>query len=282
MELLKRARSAVAGTAVLVVLAVLASRQALTYRSFLPVANQTGHPTTGIAWAPGWTVDLVRDDFGLYHYAHSVSHSPTWLARGGIPYLHPGNEAAAISGIRAANYCGWVIFLNEPDRPDQNDMTPAEAAAMYARVRPQLPCNRFAVGNPIDLSWLDAFLPLIHRWPGDVVGIHIYQDNNSNDPRAPGFVWPSEWIDTAVRIAAAHGWPSEIAVTEFGVPNQWGENDRRLYLRQVRSHPRVVLWLLYTSHCGGYSAHACQFNLYDEVSPRPPLTANGRMLQGYP
>lgn len=273
-------RMTVVGGAIIIAATIILNLSGRSYTYYMPLAPQTGHATAGIAWAPGWTVDLVRDDFGLYRYSHSASHAPTWLARGGIPYIRPGNEAAAVSGIKAAGYCGWVIFLNEPDRPDQDDLTPAEAAAMYARVRPQLACNRFAIGNSIDPAWLEAFLELARPWPGDVVGIHIYQNA---DPGDAEFVWPSAWIDAAVRLAQRNGMPASVAVTEFGMPNRWSDAERAEYLAQVRGHPRVVLWLLYTSHCGGYNAHACQFNLYDEVAqPRPPLTANGRLLSGYP
>lgn len=275
----KKAAVIAGGAAVLAAILLMTTTPRYTY--YFPIAPEGG-AVGGVAWAPAWSVSRIQRDFGLSHFTHSASYQEKWIRRGGIPYLRPDNEAKAIAALRAQQYCGWLIFLNEPDRPDQDNLTPQAAAAMYRRVRPQLPCATFIVGNPIDLAWADRFLALVKLRPGDVLGIHIYQDGRwSGNPSDPRFTWPAQWIDRAVVIAEKHGLPARIAVTEFGAKNTWSTDEIRRYTREVQWHPAVFLWLVYTSHCGGYSPEACSYNLY-ESRERPVITRFGRVLANVP
>ena len=109
-------------------------------------------------------------------------------------------------------YDGFVLAPNEPERPDQADMTPEEGKALYERIRAECPNCRIVWGNVSqELSgyeWFVDWLALFDEPPEiAAVGIHHYYFGANDHSNLP------EQLD----FYASYGWP--IWVTELGTHN---------------------------------------------------------------
>lgn len=66
---------------------------------------------------------------------------------GNTPMIRPDTLNAALAHFDATDYCGYVIFLNEPNVYTQDAVTPRQAAQMYRQVVTARPCLQIIAGN---------------------------------------------------------------------------------------------------------------------------------------
>lgn len=272
-----RRRAAAAGGSLATIAALLyaLSLSVTSYAAFAPAVRHECRRQIGMAWSPGALVDRARRDFCAPRYFHSASDTARWYNDGGIPVIRPDAYIQQLARLMADGYSGDVLLLNEPDRPDQDNVPPEEAARLYAVVVLNLPAARVVAPNAIDLAYLDAFLAAVgSSWrQTDAIGIHIYQPG---DPPRP-VTWPAAWYARAHDVMVAHGIKSALWVSEVGPSNAWQADDLARYYRELLDGPAEWIFI-YTPHCGGYNAHACRRNLYT-TADGDALTASGRALQ---
>lgn len=261
--------------------AVAAQRQPeQAYRAYLPIiARPRPGPAVCVAWAPGTLIDRARADFGSQSFFHSASYQAWWIEMGGIPVWRSPNQPGAFVDVAAAlrqqeDYRGIVLLFNEPDIVGQDGpLAPEDAAALYRLAVRLFPDVTFAVPNANSVWYLERFLEAVgdDLRPGDIIAIHMYQDTD-DEPT----VWPADWLARVFELADARD--NRVMVSEVGVSNNWSAAQQERYISELlASRATAVCW--YTPHCGGYSEHACQFNLYDDIDGNPSLTAAGLALQ---
>lgn len=76
-----------------------------------------------------------------------------------------------------AEYCGFLLFLNEPDLPPpQSNLTALRAAELYLELREELPCAKL-IGpqvSDIGLSWLVDWRESVYVLSGEYPTIYAY------------------------------------------------------------------------------------------------------------
>ncbi len=161
------------------------------------------------------------EEFGVRDL--SLLHSDwwyNWTARAGYladPTFVPMIWGRDIEGIADLAYPGrYTLIWNEPEYPTQANLSPQEAAQLYADVIwPTLGLtNKLIVGGVhfTHLDWVSDFLGLLDRrmWP---VGIHVHCYT--------GRSWSNgdtEWLRAARRfVYQMLGRRGELWITEAGV-----------------------------------------------------------------
>ena len=244
------------------------------YRAYLPmIATPPTYNNLGIAWRSGGQSGAV--DAQLIRATNGYFHSGTWAAL-------PGDTDAVqiIWGMRQVDFshiadmqCGeFIIGPNEPDRPDQANLTPAETAAYLVMMSHTCPGSTIIWWNGIWLGHLDASLTAVDgigvHVNGLTVGIHLYS------------LWPDDEpngrIDEACGILAAHGYECNLWVTEVGVCNEWpgAYFVAQDWLQQLGDNPHVDRIFWYTNSSGGYPT-PCNYDLIDNGG----LTIVGRAIR---
>ena len=136
-----------------------------------------------------------------YNWSASCPTSPPGCVPmswgGGDPNLSP-------------DYDGYLLFLNEPDRPDQANKTPQEGVTLYKALKAKYPLAKFVVGNSFYPIWLVDFYNLCkvdnNCIVPDIWGVHMYNGNRDFLPRnfelyeqyldqLPGIVWLTEFAN---------------------------------------------------------------------------------------
>jgi len=107
----------------------------------------------------------------------------------------------------------YLLGYNEPDRPDQSDIPPLEAAEAFAELSQTYPDKTLigpAVAGP-NTEWLDPFMEACQALGCriDFIGLHTYNRN------------PNVVMRNINTIAERYG--QKIFFTEFAVPNESDE-----------------------------------------------------------
>lgn len=246
-----------------------------SYFYFFPAVEHNCKYDIGMAWAPGNLVVKSQTDFCAQWYFHSASYNVANLPKGAVPIIRPANAGRAITALKT--YRGPCILLNEPDRPDQDNLAPKDAADFYFEMTKTLPNCKFVTPNSIDPKYFQAFFEAVKPYwrSQDKPGTHMYQAG-SGCP-APVF-YPNERITILTDVLSETGLDQTIWITEVGVPNCWSAPTIQDYYLQMFTNPNVDVTFIYTPHCGGYTPHACARNLYvDETGNR--FTTTGTVLR---
>lgn len=253
---------------------------------------RTQRAVRGVAWAPGWTVPFLKEDFGATTFFHSATTAPRWWPDGGIPIVRTVEHGRAgrfgwvrqLAALVDAGYGGFVIFGNEPDRPDQ-DAAAVESYAWQYRlaaawldraggprfsIREPRPRIDLVVGNAISATYTAELLRRVTLRPRDVLGIHIYQE--ARHPLQPGWLWPGAWIER-LQVLAGAAWPGQVWVTEYGVEKAWELDVARRFVDEVETCAEVTHAFAFTTHPGTAVGHAGRFGFYTEVGSRELTTA---------
>ncbi|MCB0019496.1 MAG: hypothetical protein KDE09_17015 [Anaerolineales bacterium] len=191
------------------------------------------NPRKGIAATYAWAYDTGFEPFrsGWYYtwslfpgeWANSsMEFIPMWPCHGTVDY---------VVGSLGADYDGYLLFLNEPDRPEQCGMSVEEAVDYYLTVRTNLPHAKLIGPQTISsiggdfAGWTRAWREQVRTVTGSYpelagYGLHIYPLYNGE-------------IDTLTVLKdwcqALNDWgevgQSELWITEFGVENFDGTPD---------------------------------------------------------
>jgi hypothetical protein len=114
----------------------------------------------------------------------------------------------------------YVMILNEPDRPDQANVTPEAAVALWVTAEQAYPNRRLVSPGVMDLNWLIRFRALYLAWEGhaprmDVLAVHWYYRGQGE---------PLDMFEQQVlaAIELARQWQiPQVWVTEFALYPCW-------------------------------------------------------------
>lgn len=134
----------------------------------------------------------------------------------GIPMVYGASSVGqALSGDPL-----YVMVLNEPDRPDQANVTPEAAVALWVKAEQSYPNRRLVSPGVMDLNWLIRFRALYLAWEGhaprmDVLAVHWYYWGQGE----PLDMFERQVLDA---VALATEWQvPQVWVTEFALYPCW-------------------------------------------------------------
>lgn len=184
---------------------------------FMPLFVKTAGPARGVAalnYNSSWSNDgaLLNVD---WHYGYWYQIAPNY-----VPMLKPATFWDGLAYLGARGYTGYLMFLNEPEIWNQDNIDPVSAANLYASLVAQLPHAKIIAPN-------------------------VWWNGPGNGPR-----WLQAWHAEIV----ARGLPLPYGYAahhyEFVLPNQpwltadalrqqvhilWGETDAELWLPEFTS-----------------------------------------------
>lgn len=202
------------------------------------------------------------------------------------------------------DYTGHVLFANEPDRPDQANLTPAQTAWLVLQGQAHCPGCRW-VGPGLSNAefnglWAARFWRKYLQGGGQVgritaLGLHIYwQGSGFEDGIDDGNeIWPADKINafyaglesqlraydipaqTVIAITSKPLW-----ITEVGYSCWLPDPGRAMarYLSDLEQHPRVKYYFFFTDRDplpGEYGYPRC----YSAITHDGDLTAIGRAVR---
>lgn len=171
------------------------------YRLFIPVVGNGSIPRKGLAMARPHADDAARLAISWRYNWGPVDDCQT-AAGGFVPMLWSGSPSSKIP----ASYGGPLLVLNEPDNPNQLNITPQEAARRLAVVRQAYPQARIIAPGVLsyNLAWLENFIKLVQL--PDVWAYHAYVEGPYNSSAIIA------QLDRMHQISGGVAW-----ITEYGV-----------------------------------------------------------------
>lgn len=229
---------------------------------FLPIFFSTPGPLRGVAaleYNQSWPRDsiLLNTD---WHYGYWYQIEP-----GYVPMLKTTTFADGLAYLADRNYDGYVMFLNEPEIYNQDDVSPAVAADMYAALVAALPTakiigpNVWWNGPGNGPTWLMTWhteivargLPLPYGY-----ATHYYEFTLPNQP----------WMAADALRALARSWgeyDAEIWLPEFTTCK--GSAELRLILAQLDSRLWLNRYAFFASRHNGAEWPTCRYELIDSA-----------------
>jgi hypothetical protein len=202
------------------------------------------NPKKGIAAAYAWAFEDGHEPFRIGWYYTWSLYPGAWAAEPAlefIPMWPCHGTVDYVVGLLGADYDGYLLIMNEPERPDQCTMSVDEAAQYYLMVRNALP-NARLIGpqlihrNPggdftwYAAAWRERVRELTGSYPDvEGYGVHIYPYYSGSGTATQVL---TSWCN------ALNAWgevgEKELWVTEFGVHNFDGSPDQvRAQVRQM-------------------------------------------------
>ena len=190
-----------------------------------PQPTATLNPKKGIAATFANRYENGHEPFSPSWYYTWTLNPGLWQGPEFIPMWYCTHTPAHVLQVLGADYDGYLLFLNEPDRVEQCHQTIEEAVDYYLMVRSTLPQAKLIGPQTINSTnlnfgaWTGAWREAVRQRTGsypDVAGygFHVYPYYNGDvTTRQAMQSWCdslSEWGELGVK---------EIWVTEFGVHN---------------------------------------------------------------
>lgn len=176
----------------------------------MPYADCDKLATLGIRWAYNWSSETWN--------CPGVENVP--MAWAGVPQTVRGNS-------------DWLMGFNEPDRPDQANLTPEQAAIKWRGIEAMYPERKLVAPAPshLDPEWLarfrDAYIAAFDRPPRlDALAVHCYL------PTADECIALVQQFED---WAAAWNVP-EVWVTEFSFVDT---KEEKQFIRYLQADPMV-------------------------------------------
>lgn len=234
------------------------------YTQFLPnvrLQNNCGpiHPKRAIALAYGWLghypAKLCLDPNGLYHrwsHYYGLDENGTRVS---MVWSHVNlgwDYVAEWKTVVSSNYTGFVLWANEPDRPDQADLTTAQLVTMFINISTYCPNCKFIgpmYSNADDGTKLKQFITAcnansncnlnkIYAW-----SLHVY-------PR-PAKNWtPSQRVDDLCNIIGTiYCSNRKVWLTEIGYVKGYATPYSTFYnwIVNAQNDPQIEKIFLYTT-----------------------------------
>ena len=223
----------------------------------------------GIAFVTTSPTDAVVDSVLLggkqgasWYYTWSpVSSVPDAHGAEFVPMLWDASPAqwAALRANYHADYTGWLLFLNEPNHPQQANMSPETAAIVYHALRLEYPLAQIVAPGCWDrplqdaktgewsmggdhwlTEWREAHWRWFHSYP-DVAAyaVHYY---TGREPYNAVVRFYSEWLQKN-----DHRYGVQVWLTEFRFCNEWWADvpgfDLAHYMRQQIKATQMLFYL---------------------------------------
>ena len=182
-----------------------------TLRLFLPLVLYTATlPGIGLLHPNCEDITTIG---GQWYYAWAVKPPVGCEAPGFVPMICTRNNVGGM-GIAISNaQSGWLMGFNEPDRADQGNITPEEAAVFWHSLEQAAPDVRLVspAASQHDPGWLwrmvIAYQRMYHTSPRfDAIAWHIY---------APNAEYAKSYILARRREMLSYGYSVPVWITEY-------------------------------------------------------------------
>jgi hypothetical protein len=230
-------------------------------RGFADVgANYSNLQATGAGWYYTWGTGVANPG------AFDAQHIP--MIWGGTP------SQGTINNIKSRPGVEWLLGFNEPERPDQANMSVSQAISSWTTIS-----NGFA-GTNIKLvspavadtgdgqAWLSSFMSqaAANRLRVDAVAFHWYGVSTPDNPAGAA----SSFLN---RVASYHNqYQKPVFITEFAI-HDWGGNysDAQIIEANRQFLDIVIPELESRSYVAGYSWYHWfgDAHLYEGNPPKP-------------
>jgi hypothetical protein len=231
------------------------------YQVFLPLYMEAPpRPWRGVAvTTPGgqannwWSNDhaLFTDRMWYYRWWHTMNMGANQVPMIGQQPRWGSTFPEAMRHLEDRDYCGPVLFMNEPERKSQDDYTPENAATLYEWIITERPCLQIIAGGVMwvwntegtdhnrGAWWMTEFydelvqrgLPMPHGWH-----IHHYAFWRS----------PASSIDEAAAWMDERGLTGDLWLTEWSVCSGDAAVLRE-WLDELDAHPRLDRYAYYAT-----------------------------------
>ena len=226
-----------------------------------------GSSTRGVGWLAG-PIKLDQETWCFWYWYNISRNNNPRVSSGQIPIFwcdSSGNLAQARE-LNQNGYSGYVIVLNEPDRPEQCNRSPERAAEILLQykdilgdakiISPNVIVNENA-GLPYLTRFLDEVERLTNRPALDTIyriGIHFYG----------GFSSPSERMDAVCDLLTSRYGYCLVWLTEYGAGfSKDGRSDFDIYkqwVTEVEADSRIEIPFGYTIRGSQYNVHNWEIN----------------------
>lgn len=214
----------------------------------LPAVFSQRQSKAGIAYAWGActdpaTLNLTERGGWWHRWSPEIGCLP---AEGFVPLWRPGD-----SWPQGATYNGYALFLNEPDRPDQDNKTPAQAAVLWLQFRQLCPNCRAIVLNVSRCDnttyvsqWREAVKVLTGSYPAVTgYGCHSY---GSRQQILAQVEVVKTWLANTGQ-AGKQLWISEFGKTYVFGGAQLSASDLQIVINAFEHDPAVTRYAIYPS-----------------------------------
>lgn len=144
----------------------------LSILSLYGVKIPKGDPAKGIGMPYVFIEDLRRTNSSWYYNWGSCPN----ISDGCVPMSWGGADPNL-----PVDYNNYVMLFNEPDRPDQANITPENALIIYKELKLKYTSAKWVVGNTFYPNWLYTFKSLCQADEDCIMpeywGIHAYLGN---------------------------------------------------------------------------------------------------------
>lgn len=235
---------------ILILLFFLFNNKQTNYKYYFPFVSFS-LPNRGIAWLSGAGCNNM-DDLDIlnsYYFYHSSSYQ-CFANERAIPIVRPntstGSRFIDVKAVLPRNYDGYLLVLNEADRPDQDNKTPQQAVNFTITVNNWF-YNAILVGpnHSSDLSniWLVQYFDLLPDDVLDIYSFHIYSVGNNVSTRIDMF---------CEKIGECN---KPIWITEMGYKLYYPNTYQTMLDRTIEANndPRIEKVFAFTNHCVGCS-----------------------------
>lgn len=207
-------------------------------------------PTSkGVSLAYGYCQDVARLGGG-WNYNWKTEPIPGCEA-GFVPMIWGRfSEMDLRMAIPWATWSGWLLGFNEPDRPEQANIAPEEAATLWRQIEEARPSGVGLV-SPVtaqgNLNWLrqwrSAYYAQYNEYPHvDAWAFHYYGGSADDLLNA---------LNTLIAQLDAWGEPDEVWVTEFGRCDSEGGRFMDDVIKAFKANPRVTRYAWFTNRLRG-------------------------------
>lgn len=231
------------------------------------VSNSPITPRKGVGLTYGTATDLsalgctwwYNWDMGAISDARYVPMTKTGLPDGRVP----------------ANYAGYILYLNEPEYPNQSNLGPLEAAARYNDFVAHYPDAKIIAGgvgrDGYNRGWLEAFRLHALKRPA---GWHLHS-----------YLEFGVQLDffTAMWDYYHENFNGEIWLTEWNDVEQTGVDRFRSMLSEITARPWINRYAVFTNRCTGadwwWPAHWPDPGVINMMTMAGEITGRGRIYE---
>jgi hypothetical protein len=189
----------------------------------------------GIAMPYVYAEDLERTNSSWYYV-----WGPCWSSYppGCVPMSWGGEDPNL-----PLDYSGYVLLFNEPDRPEQANITPENGVIIYKEFKLKYPQAKWVVGNVWYAQWLYTFRDLCVADPScelpAIWGLHMYVGGIDHLPKMLAY------IESAYKNLNGTFWITEFASVSGNISVDEG------IVRFFESHPWIERWAYFCNRASG-------------------------------
>ncbi|KAF4614287.1 hypothetical protein D9613_007994 [Agrocybe pediades] len=201
----------------LLLLGVLAAEQGLMIHASTIGVRVNGSGKVGLAWSnanPEFINNFATAKVStVYNWSPDKIDGLDALGLEYIPMLWGTTQIAAFQSLVVPGYASHVLGFNEPDREDQSNLSPAEAAVLWKQYIEPLKGSGYQLISPsistgtTGVPWLHSFFSACDGRSFDGVALHV----STTDPNV--FIQHLEEVHNEFNLPV---WVTQFACEDLG------------------------------------------------------------------